>query len=640
MKYIPFELHKLHKQAQISLAASILLLVNFCVVGFLEIADYRDALSSGAARQEETALQGYADHLNGILSEIEQNTSLSLFSAPSSFSEENLHLAREAYQRLEHQTVSPVPLRECGVCTDQPYSRLILLIFCTYCALFSIQIESRSQMWMLLQTRPRSCQIQFAVKAASLSLVVFLFHLALLFENLLIGISLYGLQSLHQPIQQIPGYIDSPVFMSAGTYLMVHFFCSWFWCLGLGFLILALAIRIHHPITCLLIILCTGAVQMGIYQYVSEWSALSVFKYASWASGIFLESFFQSWITVPFLGHAVPAFHIVVCSEALVMILGFAAGLLSWKRYRIIPRRRSLPPRPPVIVNPKGYAWPIFAFEFRKLWISQRALLVLLFLCAVQYRQYAFKTFPPDGIEHYYRQYSASLIGLFTNDTAEKARQLRLSFGISLQEQQALDQALEKGEISESYYRWKTAFQERSNEKETAVSMIESQCRNLMEQKQRGFAVEYVIQTPWDQWFGDKEENLGDFIKLAAALILGLSQIHTYETATHMHTLLYPGPARRSRLMQAKRIQAVIYTAICIGIAYMPRILWTVRTFQVRGYRCHCHSLSVFQWLPFNPPVWLCILLLYTARIAIAYMVVILIWKMGWLPFRKTSHDS
>ncbi|QNM06628.1 hypothetical protein [Qiania dongpingensis] len=562
--------------------------------------------------EQVSAVAHYEEYLEGIEEEARIMTASSLFGDPGTFSYRNIEKTPPAYEHLEG-TVLPAASSEGIILATESKVTDILLLFLLAVLGISILIGEREEGTLLL-IRPMKKGYLETITAKLLLVLILSALASLIFYGMdfLISHIVFGMGDLGRPIQSVKGFLTSPYEMTAGQYLAGFLAAKTAAALVWSILIFCLCTVFKNGISACLAMGVTFSIEfllyltIGIHSYLSPLKILNLVCLADapWFFGDYLNMNLFGWpvnVVPVCIGTGILAFFLS-CTFSIQCYLtessssGIENRMISFLQAKIRKKRNKK----------RNIRISLFLKEFYKIFIMEKAWILLVLFCFLQWNTYKGFEVYTDSDDKFYQYYIDQAEGLPLQETAFKYQEEYNRFETLAKENKSASDLYASGKLP--YMEWQEI-----NTKYMAVTrgMIGfdravSQYEHVLNEKRAGRDAELFYDTGWQALFdrsGQREDvmNVG---KLSFFLILGLSAVFSVEKSSKVEMLQKAYLRGGGSVCIRKYVSCFIYGTAAYLIAYLPRYLSVFSEYGTAGFSAPLKSLNVLSEIPFNIPLW------------------------------------
>lgn len=363
---------------------------------------------------EECAdIVGYKEYLEGIKTQAESMTNISIFAKPDTFNYRSIVKTPSAYENM--QDVQPVFDISKGIilAADNNFTD-ILCGFILLFAVLSLMISDREQgMTGLLFSLKKGRGHLMIAKTAALAAVVFGAVLLIYGENLIISAYLYGLGDLSRPVQSLAGFIGCNLKTSVFGYLILYFIFKSAAFFSVGAVLSLIAVNTKNTVSFYGISAAILTAEGIAYNNIHPLSVYSIFRYINLVSFTKVNEIFSSYRNINFWEYPVP---LIPTSAGAVAVISVICVSLSALLYA---KKRNLEFRKLSIRFKTGKSCRVHSkiyYTLYKSLIMQKGLIVIIAFLAVSgfmsesfIKQY-------DVADVYYEYYTQQLEGEITQE--------------------------------------------------------------------------------------------------------------------------------------------------------------------------------------------------------------------------------
>lgn len=334
--------------------------------------------------------------------------------------ESSLEKTKEVYGRLAE--VMPVSGHARGLeaLADNPVADVCCLFIILLAVVELVTVERQKEQIILSKSTIRGGRVHGLVKAAVLGGLCALVTVLLLLEGIFVIGRSYSVPSPEIPVQAVYPYCALKI--SIGGFLCLYALLKllfYFFCGACFYLVCCLLRRV---ISIFLVILAGGGALLSLYLGITETSYLAPLRNVNPVALGQAGELLERYRCVNVFGTAVNrlVFAVILLCTGTAALLAVAVKVYTEsEETSILADRRS--------AYDKGKRWGVslFCHECYKAFLSQRLLFVLAVAAAVSV-PYLKTTAGGDGgslEDYFYRMYSASVEGVYTDEIQEYIRQ-------------------------------------------------------------------------------------------------------------------------------------------------------------------------------------------------------------------------
>lgn len=540
-------------------------------------------------------LEGYSEYLNTISEQAEKRLKSSLFSRPDTFTHKNLLKTSEVYERLHGCSVNAdfdggvQLLVENGI-TD------FLLLTMMFFLVMQIFLSEREQGTWEMNKCMKLGHLELMI-AKIITMVCFVVGITLLLygTNYLIALSSVGFGDVNRSIQSMEGYMNSPLLISVGQYIIVFLLAK---------IIVTIAISCWFSALCMMVKNSVFAGVFGILIYAAEyiltflksealyWGVLKEFNLATLND---IKGYFADYYNFNLASYPVSHF---VCGCVMIVFLTLSGCLLIlWlieNEQMVKVESNSLSQLVKRVIksgkvqndNAKNQRLNshrgILFFEWYKIYVINKGWVILFLFVCVQICVFINQTWFIDTNEFYYREYSKQLEGALSEGHWTYVQSEALYFESMDKEQQLIEHAYESGEID---WRQREYYLEKlmdKSDRESAFQRVKKQYEELICCEAEGLSVEYIYRTPWELLFG-KEGTIRAIIYMSEiflVLILLFSSCGSIEK-DGMELLIQASTIGHKTVLRYKTYVCIVTAVIVYLCTYLPEMAGVLSTFGI-----------------------------------------------------------
>lgn len=521
-------------------------------------------------------LAGYEAYLDSIGQNAAQMGALSLFEDANSFESRVIAQTPGAYKHLRGTQVKiEFPDGAQGAIRGVfPWIGLVFAVIFA-AALFSEEIEDGSA--RLIRAAKYGRKTLLTIRLFVLLLTALLTALLLVGIPVAVNFFRWGLGDLNRPIQSLPAFFTSPLKVSVGGYFLLQAGA------------LAASIFLTELITVLFCNLLGGslAVYAGMlgtlsvetlcYFLISRNSFLNPLKYLNLIALGDAQKLLSDYRALNFFGQPVSLQTVLLLT--ILLVLAVIVPILYRLSFTREPVRLSLPK---FLQREKNYHFSLFPKEAYRLFITQKAALVLAVLVGIQWYMYA--SFAPafNQEDMRLRSYVTAINGRLDEAGLAYLSEQEASYDSLEETLVRYAQKFEDGEISEESYQAISQAMGQQMQSRQSFLAFKEEAEQLLSEGKTVFlyktGYELILGKP-----GAKTVAMQGVLAMVF-LTLALAAIYAADNASGFAALLFSTPRGRGYLLRRKLVLAAIvavFTSLLAYIPYMMNILKFYGTFQL-----------------------------------------------------------
>ena len=522
------------------------------------------------------AVSQYKDYIAGISEQGEQKLQSPFYGSVDSFSYNNIQKTIKAYDGFDKLHVTPAFSEGVKLVTDNHTTDYFLLL-CLFAVVMVIMVQEREDgMLQLLKSTANGYRKVAAAKLLTIFILGAVITSVFYLTNYITAYSTIGISDIHQPIQSLKGYLESPFKLSVSVYIILFIFIKIFGIFSVLCVLFLLCMLCKNTVYSCISSIIFIVFQLVLWNTIDIHSWLSMLKEMNIFAILDIGHYFSEYRNLNVYGLAVDQVLIGAITAVFFIAAGSLAGMYLYVHEVSTDARKN---RINDILNVKkkshsGISANLILLELRKLFVSNKGLVFLGMLLLLQIIYYSQKEYYLDRTEYYYQVYSEYLAGELTNEKHEFIMNEEELFERAQEEMAIYSAMYENGEIDESKLEYYRSITEISEYKYNGFERAKNQYDNLMILSDRGSAVSYVYQTPWDTLFGKKQKVLEciDYLKLFLALILVLCGYGAMEKTYGMDKIIAYSYKGQATVNNHKAGCGILYALLAVIIVFLPRI--------------------------------------------------------------------
>ncbi|HZK34716.1 MAG TPA: hypothetical protein VFD33_05340 [Bacillota bacterium] len=561
----------------------------------------------------------YDKYLDTIEQQGEQMLSISIFGEKNSYEYRNIQKSLAAYRRLKD--ITPTYDISSGLTpaiNNQMADIFALVSLLMAVAVLIIEEKEKGLSQILRCTKQGGGMLAYAKLGA---VFVWCLFIGLLFfgGNLAAGALRFGLGDLSRPIQSVEGFLGCTLKVTVLEYLIVHFaskVLSFFVIGALFSLLFTLAV---NPVFAYGTAVGTLAVEYILYATIPHASILSPIKYINLAAflqtGTFLHTFrSMNMLSFPLgLVQTSIIFMLVISGLFMVITARWATGQKNkiWSTYEL----------PPILtrLNPfKGGSVKLAFHELYKTFISNKALLVILLLCILQYSSYT--SYIREYIEddEYYKKYAEQIQGPVTEETYVFLEEEQNRFDELYLAMVDIDDKYSAGEISEVALTMAYMSIQNSLGPINAFERLKSEVDYIEKENPKA---QIVYDGGYNQLFAGRGQDNDMNAVLLTVLFLTFMISMLYGSNKASDLVVSSTKHGGGKLFAVRTTLSVLIALIVFALANLPLFMNIVKAYGINNLSAPIQSIGLLRDIKMEMSLLGYIILVYGTRLFFTILV-------------------
>lgn len=542
---------------------------------------YTDSLAReyaliGEIWEEASKVWAYDTYLEEIQDRKDTLLGISVFSSKnvSDFSKRNIEKEARDYEELGGITIRYFPSKGFALAVKPGITDLLLLlsVFLFSCGLIFEEKEKK----LFYITRAALLGRWQSILAKLTALAIHCMGAAALFycANLLFFGATAGVGDLFRSIQSVACFMESPLNISTGTYLLLMIVTKAAVLFLIGCIIVFAAIiskQIFTPFLAGIGLLASGVL---LYVLVPSYVSVNWLKYLNFIGLLKTENLYGGYLNFNLFGHPFSRLSASWIVLGTGLILGCGGCVLAFLKC-IHPElvRSHLPALK--LFKPHGN---LYRHEGYKIFIMNRGIVVLLLFSALLGYEHLSKSYTLTPSEQYYRSIMLQLEGELTPEKSELIALEQQKYEAAFAQMDRIDALEASGEIDEQTANsMKTPYY-------TETAFYPSFCKVLKHYENiLDSGGSFVYDTGYLILFGQLDNhNTEDFILLTACILLAFGSVFSMEDQKKSWNLLAATVRGRRQIIRCKVVLSILASlSVCI-VLWVSRCIQITRSFPLR----------------------------------------------------------
>lgn len=566
------------------------------------------------AYEECRKVSGYGAYLRSIQENKEALSGISIFGgqAGDTFSSRNLQRSAADYTGLTDRNIRFIPSKGITSAMQGVWTDLLLVLGVMLFVGSLIAEEKEKKLFYITRGTRYGVLHSIAAKLAALLVHCVLLTALFYMVSLLFFGQATGWFEWSAGLQSVASYMESSLPVSILGYVVFSVLTKAFVLFGIGAVLMVFCIL--SGIMALPFLAGAGIIAGSVllYYLVPAGSAASMLKYINPAGLMKTEDLYGGYLNFNLFGYPVSRLALSLLLTLLLCVLGTAGSLWFFYRMRSMEGRRlRLPFSVPFRPHTK-----LLRHEAYKLFVTNKALLVLfLFAVLLAYRSLD-RTYTPSVREQYYRDIMAELEGGLTDAKEELIAAERARYEEAFRKIEQVDEMVGAGEMSTGMADTLKAQANMVLAFYPSFQRVEKQYEHI---KQYGGG--FVYDTGWLCLFGILEDSFPvDFVMISVGVLLAVSGAAAMEYQGGSLFLISATKAGRRRIFMYKALVCGIAAAALALVPVLCRMYRISSVYPLHGLGTDIRSIPRFAGGVLPLPV-LCFLLLFAFSQSIAAAV-------------------
>lgn len=568
-------------------------------------------------------LETVMNHKNNLI--IIQENANRLLLAPifsesmDGFSRKNIKKTADDFLNLQNVQIQYDINDGVTMLMHSPVTDLALIIILLSISMALILDEKEKHLFQIIRSTRNGMAKTIAAKIGALFLSVLLIHILLVFSTAVFSIGTFGLGDLSRSIQSVPDLSSSILNLKLYEFLILLFSMKTAGIFIVGLLILLLAMMSRKVVILPLSTIMISGISVAL-TLIPDVSKFNWFKYVNLYSILNPYPVLRSYLNLNFFGVPVNVLTILIIFSILLFII-FSFLCISYylkkKSLAFSDKRAFLPFASFSRVHSR-----LSYFEWRKLLIDNRAILIFAFFLLFQI--YAVKEAPNrlSSDDYYYKHYMTLLEGPLTREKENLILMEQDKITTAQKELAGLTQQLQEGKISPQEF---IVLQQPYTDKLNSMERFSTIYETYQYVKSHAGA-EFIFDRGYELLFSisDPHFSLNNSIYLLTVMILCLGPLFSEEYQTNMVKLLNASRFGGKKTVAAKLVVGISISLLLFIISYGTDLIYISRFYGFPNLDAPLISIPALNYFG-NMPIWFYCLAMYMVRFMIIFFITIII---------------
>lgn len=539
----------------------------------------------------------YQAYLDNIDVESKRMTN-SIFSAEGTFSYNNALITPSAFDHLKGNQLNPQVPDGIVMATKSDMTDIIMVLLMIIAGFFLVMQEKEKGLLPLIKPTFRGRFATALAKIGALFVMSLLIVVVLFGTNLFIAVRLYGLGDLSRLIQSVSGFLTSPFQITVLQYLILYFVTKLVVCFIIALLVYFFCTIARESVVALTGFFLVAAVSVVCNLTIAATSWLDLLKYVNLAEFIKVWPLYSRYLNLNLFEYPVniiPLF--LVFSIVLIVGLSVISILIFCRQKNAVSSNQLLKQvLDRMTIKSKRVSVCLLRYEFSKLLLANKALLLILIFLLVQGFSFSmFRTSLSDD-ELYYRDFMIELQGELT---PEKEVYLAEKTAYFHQLQNEINEIASNPDLSQQEIQSKTLKQVKLLKPSGGFQMAYQKYETILENRDQGIHTEFVYDTGYDYLTG---KNANSPLQTAALLmsifaVMCAASVYGKEHEARLHYLVRSAQHGRQKTIHHKSIAISAVMVVLYAVSQVPYYLYICEHYKLSLLRSPVTSLSHLAWM-------------------------------------------
>ncbi len=528
----------------------------------------------------------YEQFLEEIQIKSDAISSISIFQKSDNSQDVTINAITNAYANMADVHINWQPQEGVYFAIQSNFTDVFLIASMFLLALVFVRVERDVRLLDYIRTQPNGRFVTACAKLAAYLVALLVIVVLLYGANIIYCSLVFGLGDLQRSIQSLPFLMYSTYRFSVWQYLLLYVFIKWLAAFVMGLWMMACAIFCKDTITAWFSAIAMPVCMFLLREFIPAIGALSPLRYANTFSFLQTNEIIGNYIVLSVFNNAVPLifFELFI---AIILIVGFGFSFLFAFAKANLKSGSYFVALLPVIKSKKNQT-NVFKAEFKKIFITGAALLILICFLAFSLWQGVSATNNLSVDEVIYKDYMQSLSGELTTENLTEFRAKSEEFSELIAVQRAVEQNLLHSDTLFMF----SAQQQKYNVYQRILYGNVEYVKNTN-------GAYFVYESGYLELFAMGEtKNIIDAIIAGALVVLCVCGVFAYEKQSGMFVILRTTPLGRSKTFKTKILQSIFIAIIISFLVILPHVIPVVRFYGLSGFSFPAVSIRELSSLP------------------------------------------
>lgn len=571
----------------------------------------QEAMFMQEIRTEMNTLHQYPDMLQEIEEKAASISSISIFTKQDTFSLQNIKKTADDFKNMKDTTIT-YQLQK-GI---QDATSFVFTDFCIILIVFAIAIsmildEKSKRLFSIIRPcKKGQWPVIFSkciVLLLSMAIITILFQIS----NLCYMNSICDFGDLHASMLSLADHIQSTLPISIETYLLLFICIKWLAVCFIGYIMLAITILSRNKAACIAGILTFLSIELACYLYIPDNTAFQIFKYVNVISFLRTDIFFQKYLNINILQHAISLQHLSFLVLMIALVCSILMNCIFYKKCKYMQLSEIKLPFRIASHHKTPISYTLWKQECYKLFIIQKGFIILIFMLCLQSYIFQNKQIYLTAEEQLWITYMHTLRGSPTEEKDAWIKQQLETFSTLHKQAEDLQKQLKNQTITNKRYMELSQIIDSKLYSEPYVQNIIERYQYVKEDKHRQLFAPFVYQ----RLFFDKDLQIIPGIIALIFLIFLLSNFECMEHQNQMYRILQTTPNGRKKLYHHKLMIGLLSGALITFLAFIFDFMLLYQSYGFPCMQASITSLPEFSNLPASMTILQFMILGYACKL-------------------------
>lgn len=578
-------------------------------------------------KEETVKVDSYSDFLGEIKNRSNLLNGISLFqSNQDGFSSRNIQKTAQEYKKMDETKVDFQVSKGIDSLTNSTITDVIILCIIFILSSILIMEDKERNLFTLVKSTKNGRTSTIIAKIIALGInigfiAILMYGINFIFYGIFVG---YG--NLLVSIQSISTFIGCTMRINIIQYISIFLVIKCFVYFLISLIIVWISIYAKYSGITYLSFGIIISISVGLYISIPAISNLNAFKYINLVSLLNTNGILKEYLNINLFGNPSNSITTSLIFLFFSIIVLIVVIVISFNKKREMSIKSSSIKQffDTKIIKKKRISISILGNEIYKLFITNKALLIVLIFMVFQFYQYLNTTRYLSADEYYYKSYMSNLEGKLTTQKEEYIKQEQKKFEDAQKAVDKIQQLMKQGEIDKKQGEiLQISHVETLNELPVFLRIVE-QYEYIKENPN----AQFVYDTGYKYLIGINENNdIENAFILSIVSILCFSSIFTMEYKTGAIKIISTTPKGREYTVKAKLLACMLVLIILFIASILPDILMVKEYYGMRAMSSSSISIKELVKVPGWINIGSYLGILYGFRfICISSILIVITW--------------
>lgn len=572
--------------------------------------------------KQEEYVEGYHGYIEKIIKQADSLGGVSIFSKIDSFSESNLNVTKKDYEKVLE--VEPVAFNDIFIKQYFKYTSVNgFVLLAGVFVVFSLLDSKKNNMRVVLYSSKNGRDRLIISKIATLFICDFIISVIFYTGNLFISATHFGgfsLKCLSYPIQSVSTFVELPYVISIDEFLAIYILHKTIIMFSITMIVWLIMYLIDNIIMSLGVIGLLGGIMFVLYSVIDANHKMNYFRYCNLWYMMKDESVFSEYKNLNWQESAVNKNVFIGMTIIVILLVTISCSIWAGvKKYPIICRGDKRILNTHIINRIRTFLvefserLPISGFEYYKIFIKQKGIIVVIVLLYVVISQVDLQEINRSKAQLMYYEFMEKYEGVQSEDSENFIEELDIEMEKLNKEYEECILAYDNGEISvEEWFIMDEKYRAFESERDL-LNELKAQQEHLNTIKSEDNVDGWYVNVYGYNHLFAVEDTLGN-IGLIFAIVLICSGLFAYEKLNGTVYIVRGSSGGRKKVF-AYKLQVAVLSALLLFLTITGiEILLIDHLYGLSGFAAPIQSLYTLDFIPFECNIGTFIFIMYTLK--------------------------